>query len=321
MTRYGSFLPRPPPRFCGALGKGEGAALRVPDKRISAQPTALYKEAATLCVTDSLTSASKVNISTEPLITYRKRTTISKVKETEISHSVCRRDGAQTTHALTRSARAPTIYIPAYYRQDAPETAEPWQDVYDATKFGPSCYQPHMFDVWMMAQQPNRSFGSASVQQGGQQPWLYLVQDYLLDVSEDCLSLNVYTPFVKNKISTEVNGGKAAEGKDDLNSDWLSAEDLNRSSANAGSSSTSRYEFTSESFDNSAPMQVPLRTRLSVMVYIHGGSYFGNAGRLYPGEKLASTGMVVVTLNYRLGAFGEWPAWCFVNYCGNSKKC
>ena len=52
-------------------------------------------------------------------------------------------------------------------------------------------------------------------------------------------------------------------------------------------------------------LQSPPRADLPVMVFIHGGSYFCNAGRLYPGEKLASTGMVVVTLNYRLGAFGE----------------
>ena len=48
-----------------------------------------------------------------------------------------------------------------------------------------------------------------------------------------------------------------------------------------------------------------IKARLPVMVFIHGGSYFGNAGKLYPGEKLASEGLVVVTLNYRLGPFGK----------------
>ncbi|XP_047738406.1 neuroligin-3 [Hyalella azteca] len=84
----------------------------------------------------------------------------------------------------------------------APEAAEAWEGVYDATNFGPSCLQPHMYDVWMMAPQPNRSFGSASVQQEAQEPWLYLVQDYLLHTSEDCLSLNVYTPFVSEQLNT-----------------------------------------------------------------------------------------------------------------------
>ncbi|KAK3864172.1 hypothetical protein Pcinc_030126, partial [Petrolisthes cinctipes] len=35
-----------------------------------------------------------------------------------------------------------------------------------------------------------------------------------------------------------------------------------------------------------------------------GGSFYSNGGRLYPGEVLASKGVVVVTINYRLGPFG-----------------
>ncbi|XP_042875117.1 acetylcholinesterase-like isoform X1 [Penaeus japonicus] len=45
-------------------------------------------------------------------------------------------------------------------------------------------------------------------------------------------------------------------------------------------------------------------SELPVLVYIHGGSFYSNGGRLYPGEKLASEGIVVVTINYRLGPFG-----------------
>lgn len=44
---------------------------------------------------------------------------------------------------------------------------------------------------------------------------------------------------------------------------------------------------------------------LTVMVYLHGGSYYVNGGRLYPGEKLASRQVVIVTFNYRLGPFGK----------------
>ncbi|XP_035223669.1 neuroligin-4, X-linked-like, partial [Stegodyphus dumicola] len=44
---------------------------------------------------------------------------------------------------------------------------------------------------------------------------------------------------------------------------------------------------------------------LSVMFFIHGGSYKTNGGRFYPGEWLASAGQViVVTVNYRLGVLG-----------------
>ena len=48
---------------------------------------------------------------------------------------------------------------------------------------------------------------------------------------------------------------------------------------------------------------------LPVMIWIHGGSFVaGTAGDpLFDGSKLAQAGVVVITLNYRLGAFG-WLA-------------
>jgi para-nitrobenzyl esterase len=41
-----------------------------------------------------------------------------------------------------------------------------------------------------------------------------------------------------------------------------------------------------------------------VMVWIHGGALTSGAGSLYDGEALAKKGVVVVTINYRLGLFG-----------------
>ena len=43
-----------------------------------------------------------------------------------------------------------------------------------------------------------------------------------------------------------------------------------------------------------------------VMVWIHGGAFFLGSGSLplYDGEALAQSGVVLVTINYRLGAFG-----------------
>jgi para-nitrobenzyl esterase len=44
---------------------------------------------------------------------------------------------------------------------------------------------------------------------------------------------------------------------------------------------------------------------LPVMVWIHGGGFTGGAGSIYDGAELASKGhVIVVTINYRLGAFG-----------------
>jgi len=46
--------------------------------------------------------------------------------------------------------------------------------------------------------------------------------------------------------------------------------------------------------------------RLPVMVWIHGGAFVGGAGTdpIFAGEELVKKGVVLVTLNYRLGIFG-----------------
>jgi para-nitrobenzyl esterase len=46
------------------------------------------------------------------------------------------------------------------------------------------------------------------------------------------------------------------------------------------------------------------KDKLPVMVWIHGGALTAGAGSIYDGEQLARKGVVVVTLNYRLGVFG-----------------
>ena len=42
-----------------------------------------------------------------------------------------------------------------------------------------------------------------------------------------------------------------------------------------------------------------------MMVWFHGGSYEVMAGKLYDGRILAMNGVVVVTINYRLGVLGK----------------
>ncbi|KAK6983276.1 neuroligin-4 Y-linked, partial [Biomphalaria glabrata] len=56
-----------------------------------------------------------------------------------------------------------------------------------------------------------------------------------------------------------------------------------------------------------APSGAKNGTNLPVMVYIHGGNFFYMSGSslLFDGSALAQTGdVVVVTMNYRLGALG-----------------
>ncbi|MEW5813553.1 MAG: carboxylesterase family protein [Actinomycetota bacterium] len=52
------------------------------------------------------------------------------------------------------------------------------------------------------------------------------------------------------------------------------------------------------------PAQSPTKPR-AVMVWIHGGAFVNGSGRIYDARRLAARGdIVVVTLNYRLGALG-----------------
>jgi para-nitrobenzyl esterase len=52
--------------------------------------------------------------------------------------------------------------------------------------------------------------------------------------------------------------------------------------------------------------QANAAAKLPVLVYIHGGAFTGGSGDVpvYDGEALARTGMVIVTINYRLGVLG-----------------
>ncbi|MFC4726223.1 carboxylesterase/lipase family protein [Glycocaulis abyssi] len=104
-------------------------------------------------------------------------------------------------------------------RWQAPVPATDWEGVRDATAFGPVCHQP-----------PSRP-GSIYAEERA-------------EMSEDCLSLNVWAP---------------------------------------------------ENAEN-AP----------VFVWIHGGSLIGGAGSdsMYDGARLAAEGLVVVTINYRVGILG-----------------
>ena len=46
------------------------------------------------------------------------------------------------------------------------------------------------------------------------------------------------------------------------------------------------------------------------MFYIHGGSYRVGGAKIYPGALLAQHGVVVVTINYRLGVLGAHSCVC-----------
>ncbi len=105
-------------------------------------------------------------------------------------------------------------------RWKAPLPAIAWKGERDATKFGPHCAQGHVFDDMVF-------------QDDGE--------------SEDCLSLNVYTPAETDK-----------------------------------------------------------KSKLPVMFWIHGGGYAGGGSNepRHNGDFLPTKGVILVTINYRLGVFG-----------------
>lgn len=112
-------------------------------------------------------------------------------------------------------------------RWKAPEPPKRWHGIRDASAGGPPCIQPE-YDASKEFLPWTREFGSPGAR------------------SEDCLSLNVWTP------------------------------------------------------------QAERAARLPVLVFIHGGAFLNGSGlvSLYDGAPLASKGIVVVTLNYRLGVLG-----------------
>lgn len=74
---------------------------------------------------------------------------------------------------------------------------------------------------------------------------------------------------------------------------------------------TEEYMFRNDVSEDCLALNIwtPARTsadKLPVFVYIHGGAYFSGSGEvlLYDGEGLAAKGVIVVTINYRLGIFG-----------------
>ena len=119
-------------------------------------------------------------------------------------------------------------------RWRAPQPPLRWRGVRPAKAFGPACIQTH---------------GA-----GG----------YRGPESEDCLTLNVWTPAPRHGA-----GGRGA--------------------------------------------------RLPVMVWLHGGGFIGGTGARYDGTRFASDGVVLVTINYRLGRLGFFahPALARTNPDGN----
>ncbi|XP_076349879.1 carboxylesterase 1E-like isoform X2 [Tachypleus tridentatus] len=127
-------------------------------------------------------------------------------------------------------------------RFKAPVRKEPWSGILSATEFGPLCIQHNRFKIKDLINNKKQSKNIIGRRRNRYRQ------------SEDCLSLNIYTP--------------------------------------------------ESVFENVVYSKRSIQT-IPVMVYIHGGSNGASGGRFYPGAWLSSTGgVVVVTMNYRLGPLG-----------------
>lgn len=74
------------------------------------------------------------------------------------------------------------------------------------------------------------------------------------------------------------------------------------------------------SINVSVPADIKPGEKLPVLFWIHGGAFVGGSSNLYRLDKLATAGrLVVVSLNYRLGALGFMPSQAFAKdgYNGN----
>jgi para-nitrobenzyl esterase len=103
---------------------------------------------------------------------------------------------------------------------------------------------------------------------------------------------------------------------------WAGVRDAsqfgNRCAQNASSTNMTSASTTEDCLYLNVWTPNPSASKLPVMVWIHGGGNFGGSasdpvpfaadgGYFYRGASLAGDGVVVVTLNYRLGLFGFFP--------------
>lgn len=133
-------------------------------------------------------------------------------------------------------------------RWRAPQEPEPWEGVYHADRFGKMCYQDLPSDDIPITGRYLKEF--------------YSNPDFLPEMGEDCLNLNIWVPN-------------------------------NTVQHNALQNNT----VQNDTAQNDA---VP------VAFWIHGGGFGGgyNSELEFDGQRYCEKGVILVTVNYRLGAFG-----------------
>ncbi|KAG0722976.1 Neuroligin-3 [Chionoecetes opilio] len=212
----------------------------------------------------------------------------------------------------------------------APEKAEPWEGVKDARSFGPMCYQPLENEVWDLVESEvdlvkfENQLREALKRELGSELYEEEVEEM-----EDLARKKVEGEHrFKRKVEVEHRLRKkkkedeeeekcqgAGRGKKECvewDLEYIEEEEevvMEEQEEQEEVMTQTVAELEGErGAAGGGPRRRKVNASLPLLLYIHGGSFYSNGGRLYPGEKLASRGMVVVTINYRLGPFarGNW---------------
>ncbi|XP_071451698.1 liver carboxylesterase 1F-like [Hetaerina americana] len=220
----------------------------------------------------------------------------------------------------------------------APVPVAPWRRTKEATKFGPMCIQPGNQYVWDAVRFPTPTTPTPQHQtvrpkhhRHSQQKESKHKEERSAPLPEPSVLFSALIedpPGEGDRRTRNVSTTPAWPDEEEvveesppsatLGPDLTTAGPINRSTEAPGPSGPSapvmrrrrvrNYEMSEDCLSlNIYTPQLPSNGStedLPILFFIHGGSYYMNGGRLYPGEELAARGAVVVTFNYRLGPFG-----------------
>lgn len=133
-------------------------------------------------------------------------------------------------------------------------------------------------------------------------PSLFINDPYPFRVDEDCLYLNIFTPKVSFTIlRLDTNSPSINKSKMSMRVSFF-CEFFVFLSLILGIFNACDFFLWSKL--KSLQLKVSSIMKYPVIVFFHGGNFQTGSANEWPGHVLSSRGIVVVTVNYRLGPFG-----------------